>query len=154
MTRPSEVAGSRRLQVPTARTPASSKEQDRTAILRALRLPEAVPKFLGEKRHERMEQTKRRIKNGEKISPRGDGHLAMRGVRRSVRNGRLDPFHVPVAEVTPKEVIDGMRCFVETVMRERVVDNLDVMRQSRKDPAVGQRHLAGRRIRCRRTQFR
>ena len=117
-------------------------------------LRQAVPKLLGEKRHEGMEQAKRRIKNGEKISPRGDGHFAMRRVCRSVRNGRLDPFHVPVAEVAPEEVIDGMRRFVETVMRERIINDLDVMRQPRKNPAVGQRHLAGSRIRRRRAQFR
>src|ERR1700676_5185243 len=96
----------------------------------------AMPKLLGEKRHERMEQAKCRIKNREKISPRGDGYFAVRGVRRSVRNGRLDPFHVPVAKVPPKEVVDGMRRFVETVMRERIVDDLDVMCQARKNPAV------------------
>jgi hypothetical protein len=36
-----KVAGSARLQVPTASTPASSTEQDRTAIRRAVGLPTA-----------------------------------------------------------------------------------------------------------------
>ncbi len=78
---------------------------------------ERVPEFLGEEGHERREQAQSGF---ERLEERGE-----RGLRRGLIGGvseieaELDDFEVPVAEVTPEELVDEIGRFIESISGER-----------------------------------
>ncbi len=69
------------------------------------------------------------LEYGEEISPCRYTICTLRNSRRcagdgGIGNRRLHPFDVPVAEVTPEEVIDDVCSFVEAKICERIINAL------------------------------
>src|SRR6202034_4057410 len=57
-------------------------------------------------------------------------------VRRGVEGeAELDELEVPVAELAPEELVDGVGGFVETIVGERVGDAVGDGAEAREDPA-------------------
>ena len=91
---------------------------------------ERVPDLLGEEGHEGREQAQRGLEDGDQGGERGGG--VGEGFFVGVAGGdgfagdfeveaELDDFEVPVAEVAPEELVDGVGGFVEAVVGERGV---------------------------------
>ena len=106
----------------------------------ALALRKQVPQLLRDERHEGVEQVQRRFKNARQVDPRGRNLLAFR----RAGDFRLDPFHVPIAELVPEEVIDLERRLVEAVIRQSLFHFAGHGREAGEYPAIRERQMLGR----------
>src|ERR1019366_9170588 len=105
---------------------------------------ERVPDLFGEEGHEGRQQAERGLEDGGQRGERGGGFGE--GLFGGVAGGddfagdfeveaELDDLEVPVAEVAPEELVDGVGGFVETVVGERGVDGGGGLGEAGEDPA-------------------
>src|SRR5438132_12208918 len=53
---------------------------------------------------------------------------------------RFDQLNVPIAKITPKKIVDAIRCFVKSVGRERLIHVLHDPSKSGENPSVFECH--------------
>src|SRR5690348_8174882 len=96
-----------------------------------------MPELFRKKRHYRMEQPQCRFEACEEVFPCNAGSPGVRTLQVG-----LDPLDVPVAEVAPEKLIDFLRCFVESVVFQRLIDRFDGFIEAREEPLVCNRYSA------------
>src|SRR5438105_11445280 len=113
--------------------------RQRDRALRRATVVKCMPQFLGEKRHERRQQTQRSLENGDQIVEGGaaGGFFGVRGAHAGGKP-RLHDLYVPVAELAPEKLIDLAGRIVKAISAERIVYLLGDAIEAREDPAVFQ----------------
>src|SRR6185437_7931195 len=98
-------------------------------FLRWLAIVNRVPDFVGDERHDRMQQAQRCLEQCDEVGARTL-------LADTVVEPRLDQFDIPVAELTPEEIVNRVRCLIETICRQRFVYCTCNAVEARKNPAV------------------
>src|SRR5439155_6992387 len=90
-----------------------------------------MPDFIGNEGHHGMKQPQRSLEQSNEVSA-----CDTRVLCTFWREPRLDQFDIPVAELSPEEVVDRISSFVETVSRQRFVDGFGNAVEAGQNPAV------------------
>src|SRR5438309_4784242 len=93
---------------------------------------ELVPQFLGDERHEWMQQVEGGFEGTRQINPGRRRPEAIHGARYL----GLQPLHVPIAELMPEEMVNCERRFVEPVLGQSLIYFPRRRQQTRKNPSV------------------
>src|SRR5882724_1603136 len=96
---------------------------------------QALPELFGNVWHEGVQEPQRLFQNRDQAST-GLVPFSTRGFVGYIRFGQL---YIPVAEIIPEEVIEGLDSLVKRIILNRSVDGLSGAVQSRDYPAVMQR---------------
>src|SRR6266436_6754874 len=90
-----------------------------------------MPDFVGDEGRYRMKQPQRSLEQSNEVSA-GDTRVLCT----LWREPRLDQFDIPIAKLTPEEIVNGIRGFVETVSRQGLVHTLGDTVEAGENPAV------------------
>src|ERR1051326_1792402 len=93
-----------------------------------------LPDFLGDERHDRMQQAQRSIEQVDQIRAGGLSRTLVSAFFKV--QSRLDQFQVPVAKLAPEKIVDSIRSLMETKSGERIIDIRSHAIKARKNPAV------------------
>ena len=98
-----------------------------------------MPQFFRKNGMSGMQQPKSRFKDGENVAPRGPSGIVVVGVQ-----PRLAPFDVPIAEISPEEMINFVCGFVKAKFVQSVIHSRDDPRETREiQRSISGNSLAG-----------
>ncbi len=83
----------------------------RNRLERRFAVVDRAPDLLGDERHERSQQAQRALEDAHQVGKGGAGFVAIRR-----EQARLEQLDIPVAILTPEEVIDNVRRLVEAIL--------------------------------------
>ena len=108
--------------------------RQRDRLQRRLAFVHRLPDFFGNERHDRMQQAQRRLEQIHQVRT-GSLRRALVGAFFEIQ-ARLDQFQVPVAELSPEEVVDAIRRLVEAIGRRARRSHRRDAIEARENPAV------------------